>query len=229
VFRHQLQLVRTIRERDNVDPFWAITKHADIIAIGKQPELFLHVPRLAVFTRDLPPPPEGASQHLLNMDPPDHGRYRRVTSGWFRPRVVRGMDAKVERVTREVVDAAAEKEEGDFVRDTRRGSPSQSSPRCSGCRVRTGTISSPGRTRSSPRRTRSSSMGPRRSRRRSARGWSCSPTSTTGPPGAAPSPSTTSSASSPTARSMASRCLPSSCCPTIFFWWPRATRPSATP
>ena len=67
-------------DRPNVDPFWAITKHADIIKIGKQPELFLNAPRLAVFTRDLPPPEEGTSRHLLNMDPPDHGRYRKVTS-----------------------------------------------------------------------------------------------------------------------------------------------------
>lgn len=104
-------------DRPNVDPFWAITKHADIIAIGKQPELFLNAPRLAIFTRDLPPPEEGQSRHLLNMDPPDHGRYRRVTSGWFTPRAIRGMDAKVARVTREVLDAAAEKETGDFVRD----------------------------------------------------------------------------------------------------------------
>ena len=42
-------------------PFWAITKHADIIEIGKQPEVFLNAPRLAVFTSDLPAPPEGAS------------------------------------------------------------------------------------------------------------------------------------------------------------------------
>jgi cholest-4-en-3-one 26-monooxygenase len=104
-------------ERANVDPFWAITKHADIIAIGKQPEIFLNAPRLAVFTNDLPPPPEGQSRHLLNMDPPDHGRYRRITSGWFTPRAIRAMDAKVARVTREVLDAAAEKEAGDFVRD----------------------------------------------------------------------------------------------------------------
>ena len=104
-------------DRPNVDPFWAITKHADIIAIGKQPEIFLNGPRLAVFTRDLPPPEEGQVQHLLNMDPPQHGRYRRVTSGWFTPRAIRAMDGKVERVTREVLDAAAEKEMGDFVRD----------------------------------------------------------------------------------------------------------------
>ena len=104
-------------ERANVDPFWAITKHADIIEIGKQPEVFLNAPRLAVFTRDLPAPPENSSRHLLNMDPPDHARYRRVTSGWFTPRAIRAMDAKVARVTREVLDAAAETTDGDFVRD----------------------------------------------------------------------------------------------------------------
>ena len=104
-------------DRPNVDPFWAITKHADIIKIGKQPELFLNAPRMAVFTRDLPPPEEGTLRHLLNMDPPDHGRYRKVTSHWFTPRAIRGMDQKVARVTREVLDAAAARSDGDFVRD----------------------------------------------------------------------------------------------------------------
>jgi cytochrome P450 len=104
-------------ERENVDPFWVITKHADIVEIGKQPERFLNAPRLAVFTNDLPPPPEGAARHLLNMDPPDHARYRRVTSSWFTPRAIRGMDEKVARVTREVLDAAATTTAGDFVRD----------------------------------------------------------------------------------------------------------------
>jgi cholest-4-en-3-one 26-monooxygenase len=51
------------------------------------------------------------------MDPPDHGHYRRVASGWFTPRAIRAMDAKVERVTREVLDAAAGMETGDFVRE----------------------------------------------------------------------------------------------------------------
>ena len=104
-------------ERPNVDPFWAITKHADIIEISKQPERFLNGPRLAVFTKDLQPPPEGTSRHLLNMDPPDHARYRRVTSGWFTPRAIRAMDEKVARLTREVLDDAAAKTGGDFVQE----------------------------------------------------------------------------------------------------------------
>ena len=104
-------------ERPNVDPFWAITKHADIIEIGKQPNLFLNAPRLAVFTNDLPPPTEAQSRHLLNMDPPEHARYRRVTSAWFTPRTVGGMKEKVSRITDEVLDDAAAKSDGDFVAD----------------------------------------------------------------------------------------------------------------
>ena len=102
-------------DRDDVDPFWAITKHADIIELGKQPTIFLNAPRVAVFTKDLPPPEQ--VRHLLNMDPPDHAKYRRVTSSWFTPRAIRSMDAKVAAVTAEVVDAIVETSEGDFVRD----------------------------------------------------------------------------------------------------------------
>jgi cytochrome P450 len=104
-------------DRPNVDPFWAITKHADIVEIGKQPKVFLNAPRLAVFTKDLPPPAEGQSRHLLNMDPPDHARYRRITSHWFTPRSIERLDAKVAAVTAEVLDVAAAADGGDFVRE----------------------------------------------------------------------------------------------------------------
>jgi len=40
-------------DRPNVEPFWAITKHADIVTIGRQPKIFLNGPRLLVVTRDL--------------------------------------------------------------------------------------------------------------------------------------------------------------------------------
>jgi len=40
-----------------------------------------------------------------------------VTSGWFTPRAIQAMGEKVTRVTHEVLDAAAEIRDGDFVRD----------------------------------------------------------------------------------------------------------------
>jgi cholest-4-en-3-one 26-monooxygenase len=104
-------------DRENVNPFWVVTKHADIVALSKQPRRFLNAPRLAVFMKALAPPPEGSTRHLLNMDPPDHASYRRITSTWFTPRAVDRMKAKVARVAREIIDAAAEKEGGDFVAD----------------------------------------------------------------------------------------------------------------
>ena len=97
------------------DPFWAVTKHADIVAIGKNPRDWIIEPRIAVFTREAPPEP--TSRHLLTMDPPDHGVYRRLISKWFTPRTVQVWAPKVQSVTREVLDAAGEKGEIDFVID----------------------------------------------------------------------------------------------------------------
>jgi cytochrome P450 len=104
-------------ERPNVDPFWVVTKHADIVTLGKLPERFLNAPRLAVFTNDLPPPPEGQERHLLTMDPPDHAKYRRVASKRFTPRAVQGWEPKVRRITREMIDAASQRDRIDFVKD----------------------------------------------------------------------------------------------------------------
>src|SRR5262245_21543815 len=101
-------------ERPEFEPFWAITKHADIVEIGKNPEDFIIQPRLAVFAM-LNEPPEDPARHLLNMDPPDHGKYRRVVSKWFTPRTVQVWRPKVEKLTREILDTAAQKRELDFV------------------------------------------------------------------------------------------------------------------
>jgi cholest-4-en-3-one 26-monooxygenase len=102
-------------ESDYCDPFWAITKHADIVAIGKRPRDWIIEPRIAVFTRETPPEP--TSRHLLTMDPPDHGRYRNLTAKFFTPRTVKVWEPKVQKVTRDVLDAAGEKGEIDFVAD----------------------------------------------------------------------------------------------------------------
>jgi cholest-4-en-3-one 26-monooxygenase len=107
-------------ERPGSLPFWAITKHADIVWISKQPEIFLNAPRLAVFPEfekegeedDFP------ARHLLNMDPPEHVNYRKLVSQRFTPRAVEDLRPSMEEICKDLLDEFAKgggTHEGDFV------------------------------------------------------------------------------------------------------------------
>ena len=104
------------------NPFWAITKHADILAISKQPELFHNGPRLAVIPGFNVTAGSGDgggfARHLLNMDPPEHASYRRLVSHRFTPRGLARMARDIETITAELLDAMAgdgSDQVGDFV------------------------------------------------------------------------------------------------------------------
>ncbi len=93
-------------------PFWAITKHADIIEISKQPELFRSAGRFILFPETPPEAGPGLEEQpplrmLVNMDPPEHRDYRRLVSGWFTPRAIRRLEARLEEITREIFDTLA--------------------------------------------------------------------------------------------------------------------------
>ena len=92
-------------DRPNVDPFWAITKHADIVEVARQPKIFLNGPRLLVTTKDHYI--EGGDmlfRHLLNMDPPEHAKYRDLVNRRFTPRAVRSLEHEVQEIANEVMD-----------------------------------------------------------------------------------------------------------------------------
>lgn len=108
-------------ERPDVYPFWAITKHADLIEVSRQPELFNELPaerqRLAIFKDN---PNEERSEEpilrqLLNMNPPEHGAYRAVVNRRFTPRAIEQLRAQIEEVTADVLDSVTGANEGDFV------------------------------------------------------------------------------------------------------------------
>ena len=72
---------------DGIDPFWVATKHADILEVSRQNDLFHNGDRAATLTsqaadkrvREM----MGGSPHLLRtlvqMDAPDHPKYRALT------------------------------------------------------------------------------------------------------------------------------------------------------
>jgi cholest-4-en-3-one 26-monooxygenase len=101
--------------------FWAVTKRDDIVWISKQPTRFQNAPRLAIFEEGAPVEGERRlARHLLNMDPPEHARFRKAASGWFTPRAIRRRHDEVQRITRDLLAEMAGDggpREGDFVTD----------------------------------------------------------------------------------------------------------------
>ena len=100
--------------------FWAVTKHADIIEVSKQPDTFLNAPRLTILPekierqqREGPMP-----RTLVNMDPPEHLEYRKLASPWFTPRNLRILEERMRESARRLVDEMMRDggvEECDFV------------------------------------------------------------------------------------------------------------------
>lgn len=85
--------------------FWAVTRHADVVTAGKRPDVFSSHEG-GTFIRDSPPHLlREAQKAMLNQDPPEHSKLRRIVSKAFTPRVVTGMQESIERHSRNVVDA----------------------------------------------------------------------------------------------------------------------------
>lgn len=64
--------------------------------------------------RDTRLPPE-LNLHMLNLDPPEHTRLRRLVSKAFTPRRVEGLRPRVEQIAAELLDAMAARDGGDLI------------------------------------------------------------------------------------------------------------------
>jgi len=114
------------------EPFWAITKHADICEISKQPGTFSSASGIAMITRAQDEEVRqqnqgfGAMRVIIEMDPPEHRSFRKVASPVFTPRAVQAMDDVIRTSARELVDRlAGETGEGecDFANDVAAAHP----------------------------------------------------------------------------------------------------------
>jgi cytochrome P450 len=105
-------------------PFWAITKHADIMAIERENNLFLSGPRpvLAPAEADdmakLQLESGAGLRTLIHMDDPHHRKVRSIGADWFRPKAMRDLKVRVVELARRYVDRMAEiGPECDFVEE----------------------------------------------------------------------------------------------------------------
>ncbi|HEX8006553.1 MAG TPA: cytochrome P450, partial [Trebonia sp.] len=95
---------------------WLVTRYADVRGALADPRLAKDW--LAHMTPDgwTPDPVNGyLNRHLLNMDPPDHTRLRRLVSKAFTPRRVESLRPRVEAITASLADAIEGRDEVDLV------------------------------------------------------------------------------------------------------------------
>ncbi len=96
--------------------FWAVWRHADVKSVLRRPALFSSYLG-ATQIRD-PATPEAlgyARRSMLNMDPPEQSRLRRLLARSFTPRAVAALTARIQERADTLVARAADADEVDFV------------------------------------------------------------------------------------------------------------------
>jgi cytochrome P450 len=100
---------------EGVDPFWVVTRHADILEISRQNSLFHNGDRSPTLTtqavdqkvREM----MGGSPHLLrtliHMDEPDHLKYRLLTQAWFMPQNLKRLEDQIRVIAKGFVEKMA--------------------------------------------------------------------------------------------------------------------------
>ncbi|TMA31916.1 MAG: cytochrome P450 [Deltaproteobacteria bacterium] len=87
------------------EPFWAITKHADIVQMSKQPLRFSNAQGIMLRRAGAPMMPP--SEMIVMLDPPRHGPMRRLASLRFTRGSLRAQSEDIERIAVEILDQAA--------------------------------------------------------------------------------------------------------------------------
>jgi cytochrome P450 len=89
-------------------PFYAVTRHADVMEVERDGALWLSEPRPALAPARAEMANSGlAVRTLVNMDDPDHRVVRAIGADWFRPKAMRMLEARVRELAREHVDRMA--------------------------------------------------------------------------------------------------------------------------
>ncbi|MCC8962816.1 cytochrome P450 [Bradyrhizobium sp. Pear76] len=120
-----------IARPDKFDPFWVVTKHAHIQAISRQNDLFHNADRPTTLTnqaleervRKITGGPN-LVRSLVQMDAPDHPKYRALTQGWFMPANLGKFEGRVREIARATVQRMLDRGGAcDFVEDVALGYP----------------------------------------------------------------------------------------------------------
>jgi cytochrome P450 len=117
-----------LRDRDPVHrsplEIWILFGYDDIVRVLRDQSLSVQVDnanpttRMQMFAETAPAEAQERGAHaILNIDPPDHTRLRRLVSKAFTPKMVEGLRPRIEELVDDALDVMAARGEGDVIAD----------------------------------------------------------------------------------------------------------------
>jgi cytochrome P450 len=113
------------QEMEGEPGFFAVLTHADVVDVARHPNLY-SASTGGVVVEDLGPTQLEMMRHmLLAMDPPRHTEYRAPLADSFKGKVIADLEPRVRAICQELMAAAAEQREVEFVHDVTSGLPTR--------------------------------------------------------------------------------------------------------
>ncbi len=94
---------------------WCLLKHADILTVSRDPARFTSTRGIQIGMKDTGMRPPGIPPTILEMDPPDHNRYRKLVIRAFTPGATLELETMVRQIARECLEAVEPGEFADLV------------------------------------------------------------------------------------------------------------------
>jgi cytochrome P450 len=95
--------------------FWSITKYDHALHVSRDVETFTSAQGIRLEEMDAEE--NAARKTMMEMDPPEHTRYRRLVNKGFTRRTVESFEQPIRSLAAEVIERALQNDEFDFVHD----------------------------------------------------------------------------------------------------------------
>jgi cytochrome P450 len=83
---------------------WCVLKHADIVTVSRDPERFTSARGVQIGIAEMQRP-AGVPPTIIEMDPPEHNRHRKLVIQAFAPRATAGLETMARQIARESIEA----------------------------------------------------------------------------------------------------------------------------
>ena len=88
-------------EHEQFNPFYVLTKHADVLDVELHQNEFLNAPRAILGDKNADAMREMQGhlvKSLVQMDDPEHRAHRNLTTDWFLPKNLAKLDARLQEL-----------------------------------------------------------------------------------------------------------------------------------